>query len=197
MDSTGAHRPEPHEVACLRGGPRAAVTVAVLALRLRGAVGPAWGGALLRATGPLGGPGADRGADAVPALLLAVHEALRTPASLRDLMVREGVALALIDLRYDLTVSGLTRIRLPGRTRAGRRALRSLRERHPLPEGPGGLAPEERLLAVALYGDRALVRLMPRFAHEGGLTGRRGRPAPRERGSSWDGGAGGFGCGTE
>lgn len=93
----------------LRGGSRAAVTVAVLTLRLRGAVGPGPGGTL-RTTAPLDDAGAD-----LPALTRAVHTALHLPADTRQLRIREGVALALVDLRHELTVAGLLRILQIGR----------------------------------------------------------------------------------
>jgi hypothetical protein len=56
------------------------------------------------------------------------------------------VALALVDLRYDLAADGLLRILLPGRTRAGRRILRSLRDRHSPPSPGRGLSAQDRLL---------------------------------------------------
>ncbi|MGV9346227.1 TIGR04222 domain-containing membrane protein [Streptomyces spiralis] len=182
----------PHEIAFLRGGRRAALTVAVLTLQLSGSVGPARGG-MLRTRRPLDDTGAD-----LPALTRAAHASLlHHPADLRQLLVREAVALALIDLRYELTVAGLVPVFLPGRTRAGRRVLRALRAECPLPGSRRGLSPEDRLLAVALYGDRALTTLMPRFAREGGLAGRRGKATEqkREYGQSW-GSGGGFSCGA-
>ncbi|MGW0954455.1 TIGR04222 domain-containing membrane protein [Streptomyces sp. NPDC002545] len=190
MDSDATNRLAPHEIAFLRGGRRAAVTVAVLALRARGAVGPGRGGTM-RTTGPAHGAGADL--PALPHLTKTVHAALYRPAGMRQLLDREPVALALIDLRYELTVAGLLRVFPPGRTRAGRRTLRDLRDRHPLPPTGRGLSFDDRLLAVALYGDRALTRLMPRFAREGGLLGR-GGTTERELPQSWGGGSGGFSC---
>ncbi|MEU0597845.1 TIGR04222 domain-containing membrane protein [Streptomyces sp. NPDC006393] len=191
-DRPATDRLAPHEIAFLRGGRRAALVVAVLSLRLSGSVGPGRGGTL-RTRRPLDDTAAD-----LPALTRAVHASLlHDPADVRQLLVREAVALALIDLRYELTLAGLAPVLLPGRTRAGRRALRSLRARHPLPASRRGLSPEDRLLAVALYGDRALTTLMPRFAREGGLAGRRGKATERKReyGQSW-GSGGGFSCGA-
>lgn len=189
MDGVGADRLEPHEIAFLRGGRRAALTVAVLTLRLRGAVGSDRYG-LLRATRPL--DGTEEGHRPVPGLARVVHAALRTPADLRDLLMREAVTAALVDLRYELADAGLLRAPLPGRTRAGRRLLRTLRNRSPLPTTRRGLSSEDRLLAVALYGDRALTSLMPRFAREGGLVGR-GRVTRR---NAWETRGGGSSCGA-
>jgi hypothetical protein len=46
-----------------------------------------------------------------------------------------------------------------------------VRDRHPLPADRAGLPVEEILFAVALYGDRALTALAPRFALDGGADG--------------------------
>ncbi|WP_086725866.1 hypothetical protein [Streptomyces carpinensis] len=194
-DRAATDRLEPHEIAFLRGGRRAALTVAVLTLRLRGSVGRGRGGTLCT-TQPLDDTGTVL--PALPALTEAVHGSLRSPADIRQLLVREEVALALVDVRHELTVAGLMRVLLPGSTRAGRRTLRALRSAHPMPTTRRGLSPEDRLLAVALYGDRALTTLMPRFAREGGLVGRRGRATEREReyGQSWGSGSGGLSCGA-
>ncbi|MFD4977910.1 TIGR04222 domain-containing membrane protein [Streptomyces sp. NPDC058424] len=191
MESDATNRLAPHEIAFLRGGRRAAVTVAVLALQARGAVKPGRGGTM-RTTGPAHGAGADL--PALPHLTKTVHAALYRPAGMRQLLDREPVALALIDLRYELTVAGLLRVFPPGRTRAGRRTLRDLRNRHPLPASGRGLSFDDRLLAVALHGDQALTRLVPRFAGEAGLLGR-GGTTERELRQSWGGGgSGGFSC---
>ncbi|MFJ2303936.1 TIGR04222 domain-containing membrane protein [Streptomyces sp. NPDC087787] len=190
MDSAATNRLAPHEIAFLRGGRRAAVTVSVLALRTRGAVGPGRGGTM-HTTGPARGAGT--GLPALPHLTKTVHAALYRPAGMRQLLDREPVARALTDLRHELTAAGLLRVFPPGRTRAGRRALRDLRDRHPLPTTGRGLSADDRLLAVALYGDRALTRLMPRFAREAGLLGR-GGTTEQELPRSWGGGSGGFSC---
>ncbi|MET8773189.1 TIGR04222 domain-containing membrane protein, partial [Streptomyces sp. NPDC004658] len=79
---------------------------------------------------------------------------------------------ALARMRAELAAQGLLRVLPPRRTRAARRLVAELRERRPLPEGPDGLPEDEALLAVALYGERALTVLAPRFAREAGLTGR-------------------------
>ncbi|MEU5593254.1 TIGR04222 domain-containing membrane protein [Streptomyces sp. NPDC020298] len=181
----------PHEMALLRGGPRAAVTVAVLDLYLRGAVKAGRAGTM-RASGP-----AER-ADLppLPALTKAVHGALYRTAGLRQLLDRQGVRRALADLRGGLTAAGLLRTFPPGRPRAARRALKDLRVRHPLPDGGSGLSAEDTLLLVALYGDEALTVLARRFAQEAGLMGR-GGTTEREIRQSWgDSGGGGFSCGT-
>ncbi|WP_338017683.1 TIGR04222 domain-containing membrane protein [Streptomyces adustus] len=189
MDSAAPSRLEPHAIALLRGGPRAAVTVAVLSLHLRGAVGAGRVGTM-RTTGPA----ADR---SLPPLTKAVHAALYRPAGLRQLLDRQAVRRALTGLRDELRAAGLLRTFPPGRTRAGRRTLKSLRARHPLPGHGPGLPLEDQLLAVALYGDRALTAVAPRFTREAGLTGR-GGTTERDLRQSWGSGGGGdiTGCGT-
>ncbi|MEW2256480.1 TIGR04222 domain-containing membrane protein [Streptomyces sp. NPDC047869] len=160
--------PDPCAIALLRGGDRAAVTVAVLALHLRGAVDAGRPGTLRRT-----GTG-DAGAFRHP-LEKAVRTGLYRPAGPRELPGRAVVRRALARMRAELVAAGLLRALPPGRTRAARRLLAGLRERHPLPEGPAGpegLAEREVLLAVALHGERALTALLPRFARDSGLTGR-------------------------
>ncbi|MFE9093283.1 TIGR04222 domain-containing membrane protein [Streptomyces sp. NPDC007264] len=189
MDDTATDRLEPHDIAFLRGGPRAAVTVAVLALHLRGAVEAGRAGTLRTTRAP---SGAGR---ALPALPKAVHSALYRPAGIRQLLDRRGVRAALAGLRRDLVAAGLLRGFPPGRTAAGRRTLRSLRDRHPLPASGKGLPDGELLLAAALYGDRALTSLVPRFTREAGLVGR-GGTTERDQRQSWGGGGeGGAGAG--
>nr|BEK71106.1 hypothetical protein KPHV_83330 [Kitasatospora purpeofusca] len=63
----------------------------------------------------------------------------------------------------------------PVRTLAGRRLLRDLRRDHPLPGAAAGTrpGPEEAGLLTALYGRRALRRLLPDFAAAAGLLGGR------------------------
>ncbi|MFH9663139.1 TIGR04222 domain-containing membrane protein [Streptomyces sp. NPDC017248] len=159
---------DPCAVALLRGGDRAAVTVAVLALHLRGAVEAGRPGTLRKtATGgaaPLGHP-----------LEKAVRTGLYRPAGPGELPGRAVVRRALVRMRAELAVRGLLRTLPPRRTRAARRALAGLRACRPLPTGPGGLSQAETLLAVALYGERALTVLVPCFARRAGLTGRGGR----------------------
>ncbi|MBD0422135.1 TIGR04222 domain-containing membrane protein [Streptomyces sp. TRM S81-3] len=215
---TGVVPMGPHEVALLRGGPRAAVTVAVVALHLRGAVRAGRPGTLRKAATPAPG---------VPSpyrhpLEQAVRVGLYRPAGIRELVVRAAVRNALARMRADLAAAGQWRVLPPGPTRAARRHVAALRERHPLHEGPGRPPEEDVLLAVALYGDRALLTLVPRFTRRAGLIGRGGLadeglfPFGRgvglrwrfgaeedpfesgEGGGSGDGGhsgGGGFGCG--
>ncbi|MET8957881.1 TIGR04222 domain-containing membrane protein [Streptomyces sp. NPDC004096] len=190
MGDTETNRPEPHEIAFLRGGPRAAVTVAVLDLHLRGAVEAGRAGTMrtARALAAAGRP--------VPVLTKAVHSALYRPAGLRQLMDRRGVREALTELRRELVAAGLLRGFLPGPTVSGRRERGRLRDRAPLPASRTGLSDDELLLAVALYGDRALTALVPRFAGEAGLVGRSGTTEPELR-QSWGGSDGsGLSCGT-
>ncbi|MGW1881512.1 TIGR04222 domain-containing membrane protein [Streptomyces sp. NPDC001970] len=63
---------------------------------------------------------------------------------------------------------------VPRRTRAGRQLLASLREDHPLPTSRHGCPPGQVRLAVALYGEPALMLFVPHFARDGGLLGRGG-----------------------
>ncbi|MFH0175994.1 TIGR04222 domain-containing membrane protein [Streptomyces cacaoi] len=173
-------RLEPYEVALLRGGPRAAVTVAVLALQLRGLVDAGRPGRI-RATGAIGASGAppaeDAGdgrpaLDALPALPKVVCAALQRPASIAELEARPDVREALSGLRAGLVAAGMLRSLPPRRTRAARRALRALRGGHPLPAGRKGLSTDDVLMAVALYGESALSVLAARFALRAGLIAR-------------------------
>ncbi|MFF9622831.1 TIGR04222 domain-containing membrane protein [Streptomyces griseosporeus] len=163
--TTTMQPPGPHEIALLRAGPRAALTVAVVALHLRGAVGAGRPGTLRRT------PAHDDGAFRHP-LEKAVRTALYRPAGARELLSRAVVGRALARMRAELRSAGLLRSVPPRRGRAVRRQLAELRERCPLPEGPEGLAEDEVLLAVALYGERALTVLLPRFTRDARLTGR-------------------------
>jgi uncharacterized protein (TIGR04222 family) len=63
----------------------------------------------------------------------------------------------------------------PRQTIAGRRALVAARHRYPMPisEGQVQLPAETVGMAVALYGDTALLAIMGRFATQGGLLDRR------------------------
>ncbi|MGW1544764.1 TIGR04222 domain-containing membrane protein [Streptomyces sp. NPDC002309] len=158
-----AGRLGPHEAGLLRGGPRGAVTVAVLGLHLRGLV-------------EAGRPGTLRRAAAFPApehpLEKAVRVGLHRPSGIRELPHRAAVRLALSRMRGDLTAHGLLRAGLPGPTRTGRRHLTVLRARHALPPAPHDLTDEEMLFAVALHGGRALRVLVPHFTRASGLDGR-------------------------
>ncbi|GAA1366196.1 TIGR04222 domain-containing membrane protein [Streptomyces beijiangensis] len=178
----------------LRGGPRAAVTVAVVALALRGAVTPGKPGTLQTSGVASGAEGA---------LEKAVHAALHRPLALRDLIDTPRVRAALEQVRRPLVEDGLWREHLPHRTRAGRQVVKGLAVELVLPEGAHaahevrelGWDTRERLLAVALYGDAGLAAVVPHLAREGGLTGRlRGDTGatPAGRGG---GGGGGISCG--
>lgn len=65
----------------------------------------------------------------------------------------------------------------PRRTIAGQRALVAARQRYPMPASDGNaeLPAATVGMAVALYGDTALLAIMRRFATEGGLFDRRTR----------------------
>ncbi|MGY6021250.1 TIGR04222 domain-containing membrane protein [Streptomyces spinosirectus] len=178
---------EPHEIALIRGGRRAAVTVAVLDLHLRGVVRAGRKGTM-RTSGPATGA-------ALPPLTGAVHAALYRPAGMSQLLERQGVRAALAEARDALVSAGLLRTFPPGRTGAARRSLKELRDRHPLPADRAGLPAGEILLAVALYGDRALTALVPRFTREAGLTGR-GGTTERELPGASCGSGGGVSCGS-
>ncbi|GAA3934289.1 hypothetical protein GCM10022244_48360 [Streptomyces gulbargensis] len=108
----GGPEPSPQALAMLRGGPRAAVTVALVALHQRGAVA-AGRKRTIRANG---GPG--RTPDP---LQLGVHRALRRALPLRELVPRPEARRALDALRADLGRAGL--LRPPNRRRAARGVL--------------------------------------------------------------------------
>lgn len=170
MDDQAAVRLEPHEIAMLRGGPRAAVTVAVVALHLRGAVESGRPGTLRREPRPEQG-------DVPPhrhPLEKAVRVGLYRPAGIRELLGRAVVRRALSRMRAELAGAGLLRLVRFSPTRAARRYLADLRRATPMPQDRAGLAEREILLAVALYGDPALTALVPAFTGEAGLTGRGG-----------------------
>ncbi|MFI8947228.1 TIGR04222 domain-containing membrane protein [Streptomyces sp. NPDC053750] len=151
---------EPHEVALLGGGPPGAVTVAVVALHLKGAVetGPR---RTLCATGPEPeelGPFAG-----------TVLDSLRVPLTARELVRHPDVRLAVALTRIPLAEEGLLRYPRLGPTRGARRQVEFWRARHPLPAVRHGLSDDDTLLAVALHGDAALRLLLPRFALRAGL----------------------------
>ncbi|MEU8618578.1 TIGR04222 domain-containing membrane protein [Streptomyces sp. NPDC048623] len=104
-------RPElpPQALALLRGGPRAAVVVALVALHQRGAVAAGRRGTI-RANG-----GAGRTRDP---LQLGVHRSLQRALTLRLLATRPKARQALDALRAELGRTGL--LRPPGRHRAAR-----------------------------------------------------------------------------
>ncbi|MFC8996465.1 TIGR04222 domain-containing membrane protein [Streptomyces rochei] len=162
---------EPHEIALLSGGPRGAVTVAVVALHLKGALetGPR---RTLCATGPEPeGLGPFEG---------TVLDCLREPLTARELVRHSDVRLAVALARIPLADEGLLRYPRLGPTRGARRRVEFWRARHPLPTVRHGLSDEDTLLAVALHGDAALRMLLPRFALRAGLTAP-GAPADRGR----------------
>ncbi|MFF5840755.1 TIGR04222 domain-containing membrane protein [Streptomyces massasporeus] len=192
MSDGTAVRLEPHEIALLGEGPRAAVTVALVDLHLRGLV-----------EADLPGTVRARVADAVEAvgavrppspLATAVHGCLRAPAAPKALVKDPGVRLAVAVVRIPLAEAGLLRYPLLGATRAARRRVRDLRHEHPLPASRHGLTDHERLLLVALHGEAALRLLVPRFALRAGLVRRAevGRAAllkDSRRGTNGGGGA--------
>ncbi|WP_329326062.1 TIGR04222 domain-containing membrane protein [Streptomyces luteogriseus] len=162
-----AIRLEPHEIALLGDGPRAAVTVAVVELYLRGLVEPDLPGTVRAGV-----------ADAVEAmqppspLAAAVHGCLRAPAAPKALVKDPEVRLAVAVMRIPLAEAGLLRYPLLSPTRAARRHVRALRDVHPLPASRQGMSDHERLLLVALHGEAALRLLVPRFALRAGLVRR-------------------------
>ncbi|KUO15770.1 DUF2207 domain-containing protein [Streptomyces dysideae] len=176
----------PHEIALLRGGSRAALTVTALALHLRGAVDAGRPGTM-RTTGV----SADDAGPALPPLMTAVHGTLHQPAGLAELLKRPGVRQALAELRSELRDAGFLRALPPGRTRAARSALQALRAAHPLPTRRKGVPQDDMLLAVALHGDPALRLLAARFAMRAGLTGRAKVADDGLFPHSWGGGGGG------
>ncbi len=184
----------PHEVALLRGGPRAAVTVAVVDLYLRGAVEPGPAGTVR--AGPTE-PGT--GVTPLPNLAEAVRWCLEEPCAPRKLARDPEVRLAVALMRVPLAEAGLLRHPLLGPTRAARRRVRALRDEHPPPTSRRGLTADERLLAVALHGEAALRVLLPRFALRAGLVE---RVEPADRGllkhspRGGGGGGGAYSCGS-
>ncbi|GAB2715732.1 TIGR04222 domain-containing membrane protein [Streptomyces bullii] len=174
-------RLRPFEIALLRGGPRAAVTVAVIALHLRGAVEAGRPGTVRAVrsapdrAGEAGVPGAadaDGPPQPLPALADAVLACLQEPAGPQEVSQRAEVRIAVAELRVGLAEAGLLRLPLLGPTRAARRQVRALRQRHPLPASRRHLSEDDKLLAVALHGEAALALLEPRFALRTGLIPR-------------------------
>ncbi|MFI0087001.1 TIGR04222 domain-containing membrane protein [Streptomyces bobili] len=187
--STGTSiRLRPYEVALLRGGPRAAVTVAVVALHLRGDVEAGRPGRLRtseassEAAGQAPPPQTSPPSQASPApasspaslppLAEAVRAALARPAGLPQVRDHADVRAALAELQAGLRAAGLLRAFPPHRTRTARRALDALSAEHPLPTSRKGLPESDALMAVALYGEPALHVLVPRFALRAGLITR-------------------------
>ncbi|MFD8419536.1 TIGR04222 domain-containing membrane protein [Streptomyces sp. NPDC059466] len=184
-----SEEPDPYAVALVRGGPRAAVTVAVLALRLRGVVEAGRPGTMRTSRAPAH---ADHPADrAAHPLERAVHASLYRPAGMGELLRRTRVRQALAQVRAELTEAGTFRTFPPGPTLAARRLLRRTRAERPLPTGREGLSSHDMLLAVALHGAGALTVLEPRFAVDAGLVGRGGTADKGLLPHSWGGGCGG------
>ena len=198
-----AVRLEPHEIALLGDGPRAAVTVAVVDLHLRGLAEADRPGTVRRGIGD-----AVDGPRPLSPLAEAVHARLREPAAPRTLVKDPDIRLALALMRIPLAEAGLLRYPLLGPTRAARRHIRDLRRTRPLPAGRHGLSHDDRLLAVALHGEPALRLLVPRFALRAGLVRRAEvggkdllKHSPRGTGGGYGGysycGGGGGGGGGE
>ncbi|MFJ9715532.1 TIGR04222 domain-containing membrane protein [Streptomyces sp. NPDC101213] len=165
----------PYEVALLRGGPRAAVTVAVVALHLRGAVEAGRPGELRASEASSGAAGqAPPAPSPLPQLAEAVRTAPARPAGLSWVREHADVRAALAGLRAGLRSAGLLRALPPHRTGAARRVLDALSADHPLPARRKGLSEADVLMAVALYGEPALRVLVPRFALRAGLIARAG-----------------------
>ncbi|MFJ4642315.1 TIGR04222 domain-containing membrane protein [Streptomyces bobili] len=181
--STGTSiRLRPYEVALLRGGPRAAVTVAVVALHLRGDVEAGRPGRLRtseasseaagQAPPSQASPAPASSPASLPPLAEAVRAALARPAGLPQVRDHADVRAALAELQAGLRAAGLLRAFPPHRTRTARRALDALSAEHPLPTSRKGLPESDALMAVALYGEPALHVLVPRFALRAGLITR-------------------------
>ncbi|MFJ4467856.1 TIGR04222 domain-containing membrane protein [Streptomyces sp. NPDC089424] len=223
MTGTGSVQETPHEIALLAGGSRAAVTVAVVALHLRGAVEAGAPGTLRAIEGeagralpalpepgrfldgsadPEGGqPAVVTGAVRASYLESAVYHCLHEPCEIRELVRHVDVRWALAEVRVGLAEAGLLRYPLLGPTRAARQRMRLLRKAHPPPESRLGSSYDDKLLAVALHGEPALRVLVPRFAFRAGLTDRvritakdQFRNSPR--GSTYGGNGGYFTCGS-
>ncbi|MET8410862.1 hypothetical protein ABZV34_22655 [Streptomyces sp. NPDC005195] len=91
----------------MRGGPRAAVTVAVLALRLRGAVEAGRPGTMRASRSRAAAEHPSR-RTAHP-LERAGHASLYRPAGMGELLRRTGVRKALAQFRTELTETGMLR----------------------------------------------------------------------------------------
>lgn len=169
-------RPElpPQALALLRGGPRAAVTVALVALHQRGAVAAGRRGTI-RANG-----GAGRTRDP---LQLGVHRSLQRALALRVLATRPKARQALDALSTELGRMGL--LRPPGRLRAARFLLACV----PVTVGVGllatGFTAPGLLLGAAPVLAAALLLCVPpttRAAHHllAGLRERHPLPSHRQ-----------------
>ncbi|MFF8322153.1 TIGR04222 domain-containing membrane protein [Streptomyces bobili] len=185
MSTDTSIRLRPYEVALLRGGPGAAVTVAVVALHLRGDVEAGRPGRLRtseassEAAGQAPPPQTSQASPdpasspaPLPPLAEAVRAALVRPAGLPQVRDHADVRAALAELQAGLRAAGLLRAFPPHRTRTARRALDALSAEHPLPTSRKGLTESDALMTVALYGEPALHVLVPRFALRAGLITR-------------------------
>ncbi|KOV67035.1 hypothetical protein ADL00_16440 [Streptomyces sp. AS58] len=222
MTAAGSVRGTPHEIALLAGGPRAAVTVAVVALHLRGAVEAGAPGTILIADEgagqdlpplPQAGLPLDTPADSVEGqaptvtgavrasyLESAVYHCLDEPSDIRELVRHPDVRWALAEVRVGLADAGMLRYPLLRPNRAARRRLKLLRKAHPLPPSRRGLPDHDKLIAIALHGVPALRVLVPRFALRAGLTDRvkiteKDWPRHSPRGDTYGGNGGYFYCG--
>lgn len=199
MNADTTIRLQPHEVALLRGGPRAAVTVAVVGLHLRGAAEAGRPGTIRAREAVIADAVPGQPPSPLPPLESAVRASLHEPCGLRKLVKRSDVRLAVALMRVPLAEAGLLRYPLLGPTRAARRHVRALRERHALPTGRRGLTDDDILLLVALHGEAALRALVPRFALRAGLLARAKVADKGFHGSPRGGGTGGVGhhyCGS-
>jgi hypothetical protein len=198
-------RREPYAIALLRGGPRAAVTVAVLTLHLRGAVEAGRSGRVRRTSGASADPGRP-----THHLEKAVWASLRRRTGLRKLLAKRRVRKSLTELRAELVAAGLLHAPPRGRSPEGRRTLDDLRTQLPLPVRDlgtevvldAGCSTDDRLFAAALYGGEVLVAVAPEFVRDAGLVGHESQVRddgllPHSWGgwSGWSHGDGGFGSG--
>ncbi|MER7519913.1 TIGR04222 domain-containing membrane protein [Streptomyces sp. NPDC126499] len=171
--------PPPEALALLRGGPRAAVTVAVVALHQRGAVAAGRRGTI-RANG-----GAGRTRDP---LQLGVHRSLQRALALRVLASRPKARQALAALAAELGSRGL--LRPPGRLLAARVLLLGV----PVTVGTGlwttgASAPALAAGAVPVLAAAALLCVPPttRAAHRLLADLRARHPLPAHRRAVTDG----------
>ncbi|MFJ8111959.1 TIGR04222 domain-containing membrane protein [Streptomyces sp. NPDC096132] len=170
MSGDRSVRLQPYEVALLRGGPRAAVTAAVVDLHLRGVVEAGRPGRLR--TSEASSEAAGQTPPPLPPLAEAVRAELARPTAPAELPKRPAVRGALAELVLVLRSARLLRVLPPHRSRAGRQALEALLAEHPLPANRKDLPTDDAVLAVALHGDAALQLLVPRFALRTGLLPR-------------------------
>jgi hypothetical protein len=150
--------------AYLRGGSRATVSAALAVLYAEGFVRATPNGMIYRT---------EKWPEPTEPVEEAICRALYQPAGPWVIEARPPVQHALKDVRAKLSRSGLRpRWWLPRHTAAGARLL-SAAEKHcsnpALEPSRRKLTTAETGLTVALYGSSALIALMPRFAHDGGL----------------------------